>query len=150
MLHHFGTRENILVEVLKRREERGWEERERQGVRRGQPESTAEALRRNSATPGLVELHSVLATQAADPAHPGHEYFVERYAQMRERFAEELAARQRRGELIPSADPEKLATILIAAADGLQVQWMLDDSLDMADHFEHLLALVQQGAPSDD
>lgn len=139
LLHHFGTRENLLVEVLRRREELG---REGRPELVGTPEATAEALRRNVETPGLVELHSVLATQAADPQHPGHEYFASRYAGMRDRFTAELAQRQQRGELSAEADPARVATILIALADGLQVQWMLDERVDMADHFEHLLGLL--------
>lgn len=142
LLHHFGTREKLLVEVLRRREELGAEQRERRGGHVAQPEATADALRRNTATPGLVELHSVLATQAADPGHPGHAYFIERYESMRERFTQELQRRAQRGELTPGADPHRLATILIALADGLQVQWMLDPKIDMAEHYEHLLTLL--------
>jgi AcrR family transcriptional regulator len=142
LLYHFGSRENLLVEVLRRREQLG---RESNPEIVGTPEAMGQALRRNVATPGLVELHSVLATQAADPQHPAHEYFTERYAQMRERFASELARRAERGELTEGVDPERLATILIALADGLQVQWMLDPRIDMADHLDHLLDLLRAG-----
>jgi AcrR family transcriptional regulator len=143
LLHHFGTRENLLAEVLRRKEELG---REHHPDVAGTPDGLAAALRQNVATPGLVELHSVLATQASDPSHPAHDYFTERYARMRGRLAADLRRRVDAGELDPRVDPERMATVLVALADGLQVQWMLDDSIDMGDHFEHLLSLLRPAA----
>lgn len=139
LLHHFGTRENLLAEVLRRKEELGRESRP--GVA-GTASGIGEALRANAETPGLVELHSVLATQAADPTHPAHDYFLARYQRMRDRVAEDIARRVAAGEWPEGVDPERTATALIALADGLQVQWMLDDSIDMADHYEYLLSLI--------
>lgn len=144
LLHHFGTRENLLVEVLRRREQLG---AERDPEKRGQPERLAATLRRNTETPGLVELHSVLATQAADPEHPAHDYFIERYAAMRERYTAELVRRAEAGLLPAGSDPAILATVIIALADGLQVQWMLDPEIDMAEHFEHVAGLLGMLTP---
>jgi AcrR family transcriptional regulator len=141
LLHHFGSRENLLAEVLKRREEMGRESRPDVA---GTAAGIGEALRDNVATPGLVELHSVLATQAADPTHPAHEYFMARYARMRDRIRTDIEARVASGEWPEGVDPDRTATILIALADGLQVQWMLDDSIDMAEHYDYLLSLISR------
>jgi AcrR family transcriptional regulator len=140
LLHHFGSRENLLVEILRRREELGRESNPASGTAAG----LATALRQNVRTPGLVELHSVLVTQAGDPAHPAHEHFTSRYERMRGRIAADLARRVAEGSIDSRVDPQKLATILVALADGLQVQWMLDDSIDMAEHYEHLLSLLSK------
>jgi AcrR family transcriptional regulator len=146
LLHHFGTRENLLVEVLRRKEQLGREEHPDVA---GTPYGLSAALRNNTSTPGLVELHSVLATQAADQSHPAHDYFTDRYANMRVRLSADLRRRVASGEFDARVDPDRLATILVALADGLQVQWMLDDSIDMSAHFDELLALLRtdQAAP---
>ena len=143
LLHHFGTRENLLVEVLRRKEQLG---REDHPDVAGTPYGLSAALRSNTSTPALVELHSVLATQAADRSHPAHDYFTERYAGMRARLSADLRRRVASGEFDARVDPDHLATILVALADGLQVQWMLDDSIDMGEHFDELLALLRTGA----
>ena len=78
----------------------------------------------------------------ADPEHPAHDYFLERYRSLRERIADDLRSRQAEGRLRPDADPERLATSLIALADGLQVQWMLDPTLDMAAELDATLRLL--------
>jgi AcrR family transcriptional regulator len=140
LLHHFGSRENLLAEVLRRREELGRADNPEAGTARG----LAGALRRNVSTPGLIELHSVLVTQAGDPGHPAHAFFTERYARMRSRIADDLRRRQAAGDLDERADPEVLATAFIALADGLQVQWMLDPEIDMAAHLEHLISLLER------
>ena len=35
-------------------------------------------------------------------------------------------------------DPEFVATALIAAADGIQIQWMSDPSIDMGEHMRRV------------
>jgi hypothetical protein len=37
-----------------------------------------------------------------------------------------------------------VAAILLATADGLQTQWMLEPQLDMAAHLEHLWDALQR------
>jgi hypothetical protein len=100
----------------------------------------ARAMRHNAAVPGLVQLHSVLAAQAGEPGHPAHDQFTDRYREVRAALEEELhSVALARGLRI---DPARTATILIALADGLQIQWMLDSSVGMAEHFEYLLSLI--------
>lgn len=146
LLHHFGSRENLLTEVLRRKEELARDRRS--DAVRGTPESLVESLAENAATPGLVELHSVLATQAADPSHPAHDYFGPRYERMRSRLTEDLERRRAAGELHPDADPAMVAKALVALADGLQVQWMLDGSIDMPAHMAHIWHLLRTAPPA--
>ena len=41
-----------------------------------------------------------------------------------------------RGEVPAGVDPTRLATVLLAVSDGMQIQWMLDPATDMAEHVE--------------
>lgn len=132
LLHHFGSREALLAAILERRER----------IRRANAggvspvQGLATAMRQNTEVPGLVQLHSVLAAQAAEEGHPAHAHFEQRYRDLRTSIASYLDGRG-----VPNADTT--ATIVIALADGLQLQWMLDPSIDMAHHFDHLLALLR-------
>jgi hypothetical protein len=42
-------------------------------------------------------------------------------------------------------DAEMAANLLIAAADGLQTQWLLDPEVDMAAHLSSLVSLLCSG-----
>ncbi len=50
----------------------------------------------------------------------------------------------------PPVDPEVAAALLVAAADGLQTQWRLDPSIDMAAHLEVLVDLLAAHVPRPD
>ncbi|TQJ29888.1 TetR/AcrR family transcriptional regulator [Microbacterium sp. SLBN-146] len=144
LLHYFGTREAMLTEVVRRKEELARATANGASVlpRMGR------SLRMNADVPGLVRLQAVLAAQAADPEHPAHEYFVERYGGIRERLEADL--RERIAARGLDLDATKVAAILIAVADGIQLQWMLDPSIGMADHFDYLLAALGLDATDDD
>ena len=57
-----------------------------------------------------------------------------------------LREEQAAGKLDADLDVERIANLFLAAADGLQTQWMLDPSIDMADHVAYLWQLVTRKA----
>ncbi|MEI7033513.1 TetR/AcrR family transcriptional regulator [Streptomyces pratensis] len=126
LLHHFPTKEALLLAVLQRRDDvdDAWlDPAVAQGV---------DHLRRltglaelNAARRGIVELFSVVAAEATSPDHPAHAYFENRY---RTSVANtERAYRQARaaGELRDGIEPSDAAQQLIALMDGLQIQWLI-------------------------
>lgn len=141
LLHYFESKDELLTAVLRRRDEiDARAEHDLSG-----PELLAHALRHNATVPGLVMLYAQLSVEAADPVHPAHRYFHERFAQMRAQIAGMVRAGQAEGSIAASLDPEKAATIALALADGLQIQWLYDRDLDMAAHVEHLWHTVLRG-----
>lgn len=139
LMHYFDSKEDLLAEILKKRDELD----EKTHVLHDNPlTALAGVMRHNSEVPGLVQLYATLSAAASDPAHPAHEYFVERYRSFRERFADDIRQRQADGTLPTALDPDKLAATMIALADGIQVQWMLDPSIDMGDHIDFLWATL--------
>ncbi|WP_231979485.1 hypothetical protein [Tessaracoccus coleopterorum] len=64
-------------------------------------------IRHNAAVPGLVELFSRLAVDAADPDHPAHAYFLERSSRLRAMFVTELRAAQEEGCSQPPSRPSR-------------------------------------------
>lgn len=135
LLHHFPDKGALLEAVL---EARDAEDRARFtpyarasgsiGVLRGM----VDLAEHNQLVPGLIELFVRLSTEAASPDHPAHEYFQRRYARIRRTTAQALAAAIADGHLRPDLDAATAALRLTSLMDGLQLQWLLDRSIDMA------------------
>ncbi|MFI7704248.1 TetR/AcrR family transcriptional regulator [Nonomuraea sp. NPDC049480] len=139
LLYHFGSKENLLTEVLRRRDERdiaSFADSDAAGPR------IARIVRHNSEVPGLVELYSALVQEGTDPEHPAHDYFGERYRRIAGNVRADIRHAADAGELRPGLDAEMVSRILIAVADGLQQQWQYDRSIDMAAHLDYLWSLL--------
>jgi AcrR family transcriptional regulator len=138
LLHHFPTKEAILEEVLKMRDERA----ARLFFDDGPAESEdgiayfARLIRvaeYNAHDLGLVRLFAMLSTEAADPAHPAHDYYVARYRRSLARTRAAIDNLSRRGLLRPGVHRDGLDAEIIALMDGLQIQMLLTPgSVDMA------------------
>lgn len=150
LLHYFGSKESLFVEVLRKRDELdaaridGAAAPGYAGLREGY----LGIIRHNDAVPGLVELFSRLAVEAADPAHPAHTFFVERGRANRDLLVDALEAEQRAGRLDDRVDAVTLTRMLQALADGMQLQRMLDPSVDMAGTVAAFFTLLQTSAES--
>lgn len=144
LLHYFGTKEELFTAVLRKRDEH--DELDVTG-RTGfdAKEDLLAIIRHNTEVPGLVELFSRLAVDAVDPQHPAHDYFLERSSQLRRAVATSFAQAPDRQPLL---DPDTMARVVQAVADGLQLQWMIDRDVDMAGIVEKLIdALAPNAEP---
>ncbi|MEV8271665.1 TetR/AcrR family transcriptional regulator [Microbacterium sp. NPDC077184] len=146
LLHYFDSKEELFTEILRKRDE--IDLAERLGAGTDVQEGLHRVVRHNSEVPGVVALFSRLSVDAADPQHPAHAFFLERGERLRASIAASFRRRQEAGEIPAAADPEVLARIVQAAADGLQLQWMLDPDLDMADTLDALFVALTR--PSED
>ncbi|MFI7695636.1 TetR/AcrR family transcriptional regulator [Nonomuraea sp. NPDC049655] len=152
LLHHFRSKERLLVAVLDYRDEL---DRRRFGPGHDGHDGGAAALRaladvvdHNARVPGLVQLFSVISGEAVTPGHPGHEWARGRYRRLRADVAAALRAGVERGEFRAGLDAEAHADRLIAMMDGLQTQWLIDPGqVDMAAVFrgyvEDLIAALR-------
>jgi AcrR family transcriptional regulator len=127
LLHHFPTKEALLIAVLEHRDE--------QDVLRffTPPPVGIEQLRvlvrlvaLNETRRGIVELFAVLAGEATAEDHPAHDYFVQRYRASLAGAAAAYRDLGAAGGLRDGVDPAIAARELIALMDGLQLQWLLD------------------------
>lgn len=143
LLHYFGSKEELFTEVLRKRDEH--EGRDPQQLDPGEAKTVfLEVVRRNTRTPGVVELFSRLSVDAVDPQHPAHQFFLDRSERLRETIAQSFEAD---GERRAVLDPETTARVVQAVADGLQLQWMIDPSVDMPGIVESLLDVLYPPEP---
>src|SRR3954452_21423450 len=134
LLHHFPPKEHLLLELLAMRHEH---DAERVARAMEAHETFLDALlglcRENQGTPGLVRLFAILAAESVDDDHPAHDWMLERYRVLRERFVRRIECEQQTGRIAAALDPHRLAPQLIAMWNGLQVQWLLDpEGVDMS------------------
>jgi AcrR family transcriptional regulator len=139
LMHYFDSKEDLLTQVLRMRDETA---RIRQGERTD-PESYREVIREGAKTPGLVELFVSMAAAAGDPGHPAHQHFAERYPVLRERVAAYVQERMDEGRMTTVIPAERLAVLLLAVADGIQLQWLIDRSVDMEQPIEDVMRLLE-------
>ncbi len=143
LIHHFSSKEELFVEVLRRRSEENIRD-----FAVSDPVDTLVAIQRhNRDVPGLVRLYATLSAESTDTSHPAHDFFGERYAKIRAELAEGVRAAQDAGEIDAELDPEAIARILLAAADGLQVQWLHDPTTDMAEEIRLLWRVIRRSGP---
>lgn len=147
LLHHVGSKDELLTEVLRRRD--------RLTITDDAPAdaSAAERLfrladaadRTAREEPGLVELYAVLSCEAATPGHPAHAYFERRFRESRRYFLSLMLSAADEGVLAPDRSPRDEAAWLLAVWDGLQIQWLYDPSIEVGGHLRaHLGELLAE------
>ncbi|MEU2228090.1 TetR/AcrR family transcriptional regulator [Streptomyces sp. NPDC018347] len=150
LLHHFKGKDVLLLAVLE------FHDRSRasrfdppaRGLRR-LLEHMLDVLREEVDSPGLTRLFATTAGEATDPAHPAHDYFRRRFALMRENNARAVRASIEAGLVRPDVDPQALGRALVAVADGLTGQWLIDPSFDVVEHVRDHFEMLMRGIVTD-
>ncbi len=146
LTHYFGSLEELLVEVY--RESQG-----RSGGGKSLPPDASPAMmmsrsaEANREIPGLVQLYTTLVAMALEDNHPiAQRFATERFAILRAEIADQVRDLQESGRIRPDLDPALVAALIIAASDGLQIQWLLDGEINHEAALEMLDRLLR-GAP---
>lgn len=139
--HHFESKEHLLTAVLRHKDEATLAPDPDHAVSGlAWLHDTVEVVRRNAGQPLVIRLFATLSTQATDPGHPAHVYFVNRYRVARELFARHLEVAREAGDLRSDIDVDRVAQTILATMDGLQVQWLLNpEAIDMVEAYREFL-----------
>lgn len=136
LTHHFPTKPALLEAVL--------DETDRQGsdidMSDGLVAWILRLAERNLGRPELLRVLAIVSAEASSPEHPVHPWAVARYVRLRRIFSENIVADHAAGRLAAVADPHATADAIIALWDGLQLQWLIDPSIDMIDGLRSALA----------
>ncbi|NUU25905.1 MAG: TetR/AcrR family transcriptional regulator [Streptomycetaceae bacterium] len=127
LLHHFATKEELLVAVLRGQDQRSHDYLE--AHRAIDPEanpldmlSGMLAIAVEECTTAIAGASAVLLGEAVSPDHPAHSHFAERYKTARRFYTRVYTALAQRDALRTRLSPETLADITTAFLDGLRTR----------------------------
>ena len=128
VLHHFGSKDALLLEVLVYRDETDVEHLEGHHIPDGLDlfRHLVTTARLNEDRPGIIQAFAVLSAESVTDDHPAKEFFRKRYETLRGEVREALVS------ICDVTDPPESEAIdaavasIIAVMDGLQIQWLLD------------------------
>jgi AcrR family transcriptional regulator len=137
LLHYFPSKDELFVEVLRVRDE----------LDEARADDIVQALRlaiqHNAQVEGLVHLFVTVSADAIDEAHPGHPFLRARYEHLIGMLRDRVAAGQEDGSVTRAIDADMAARLMVALADGMQLQWLLDpDHVDMVEALDTLWGML--------
>jgi AcrR family transcriptional regulator len=139
LVQYFGSKEGLLMAVLKEwgHQAHAIGARDLHGL--AWISSIREAMRYNVHHRGLVDLLLTLTTEASHPAHPARPFIRERYIAIIAEFGRHLREAVDAGEVLPLTDAEieREARLFFAVMDGIELQWLIDPSVDVVGVFDH-------------
>lgn len=147
ILYYFGSREELMQAVIRR-----WDEDSTSPAESGRSDAGlsldafADVVEANLSRPGVVHLYLTFAAEAVDPGHPAHDFVQARFERVKASLAASIRREQAEGRIGGGHDPEIEARLLIALADGLQLQSLVDPHVDAVRHIRAAIAGLRGSA----
>ncbi|MGO3885269.1 MAG: TetR/AcrR family transcriptional regulator [Mycetocola sp.] len=139
LTHYFGSRDEFLLEIIN--------EHDRvTGEHASHAKTTISRLQAgakfNIQFPGMVSLHTEMLAKSVQPGNDAARiFFAERFERGRHQLADDLIAEH--GSALSHDEALMIADLQMAASDGLQIRWLLDPAVSIAD----TMGLLQRVAP---
>jgi AcrR family transcriptional regulator len=138
--YHFPTKESLLIAALEQHDDENIRAR---GAEAGAVQDMGARAAAGVGRTNYARLYNELAGAAADPSHPANEYFQNRWARSMHVISTDIRRLQGEGRVSEAVDPEVAAHLLLAAWEGLQLQWMQGPPFDIRALIEaHIRALL--------
>ena len=148
LLHHFRSKQALLVAVLEYRDRM---HSERRILTADEPLRGADALRHQirmmerTSSDLAVQLLVVVTAEAINPDHPAHGWLLERYEWMVGWLESSLRLGIDDGSIRPDVDCGAIARQVFATEDGLKLQWLIQPDIDTVAIFtEYIDALIDR------
>lgn len=129
VLHHFDSLDELFVAILEERDEQAAQ------LSMEEPEDIWEYLRWTTRTPGLTRLFVDMSVAGIDPQHPAHGFLQRHHKRVAELLEEAFGV----------SDPAQVR-MATAAAEGLQLRWLHDPSLPLAEDLRTLMGFLLPGS----
>ncbi|MBH0131388.1 TetR/AcrR family transcriptional regulator [Salinibacterium sp. NK8237] len=127
ILHHFGSKDKLLLEVLALRDETDVADLDEQHI----PDGIAlfrHLVRTafiNEGRPGIVQAYAVLSAESVTDDHPGRDFFEKRYEVLRGAVSDAFTMVCAEHGVTSKETIALASASILAVMDGLQVQWLL-------------------------
>jgi AcrR family transcriptional regulator len=136
LFHYFKGKQELLTAVLAERDKRV---SNLVANAADSLDAMTNVAKRNKGEPGLTTLYAVASATANDPGHASHGYFKDRYTLIVHELTADIEKRQEAGKARQDVSAEWLARLVVAAFDGLQIQWLYDKDVDVAAGLDRLI-----------
>src|SRR5690606_38645842 len=124
LMHYFPTKNELLMAVLRRRDERLRRHfADEGGMSIAELISVAEI---NVRIPDVIALYNMASAEATFEDHPAHEYYAEFYQSLISSMSLFLSRAEERGFLREGWTAKTAAQAILGMMDGLQLQWLYD------------------------
>lgn len=134
VLHHFGSKDQLLLEVLRYRDTTDVEDLDDKHIPDGIDlfRHLVHTAFANAKRAGIVQAYVVLSSESVTDDHPARDFFESRYRVLRGEVVHAFEVMcAERGITAPDTIRNAAVSIL-AVMDGLQVQWLLTpDDVDL-------------------
>jgi AcrR family transcriptional regulator len=134
LAHHFPSKNALLAAVLAHRDAVDSDPAPPEG---SMPWASFDHLVRvaglNMGRRQLVLLYVTVTGEATQPDHPAHSWMVGHFEAVMTSLCGSLRADQKAGHVREDAPVERIARETVALMDGLQLQWLIDPAVDMAE-----------------
>ncbi|MEZ3160870.1 TetR/AcrR family transcriptional regulator [Microbacterium sp. BWT-B31] len=151
ILHHFGSKDRLLLEVLSYRDEADVAHLEGRHIPGGSDLFRHLILTAilNSRRAGIVQAYTVLSAESVTDDHPAKEFFQRRYLTLRSEVRDAFEVVCAEHGVTDRGVIEDAAASILAVMDGLQVQWLLaPDAVDLARATEFAIRAIVAGVVS--
>ncbi|MFG1785310.1 TetR/AcrR family transcriptional regulator [Rhodococcus oryzae] len=154
LLHHFPNKAALLMAVLAERDVRDLH------ATGTDPETLSEMdfaeliafliriVRHNVQNRELVQLAHLTAAEATGSEHPAREWVTGRQKFLQSLVESSLRRSIEAGSVRRDVDPRMTTFLLVAAVEGLENQWLVDDEVDMVGSFVHFAEQLQRAVAS--
>ncbi len=145
VLHHFGSKQNLLLEMLSYRDETDVADLADSHIPGG-PELFVHLVRTallNSRRAGIVQVYTVLSAESVTEDHPARSFFENRYSILRGEVTNAFRELCRQEGVTEPATIAAASASILAVMDGLQLQWLLHpQEIDLADASEFAIRAI--------
>jgi len=141
LMHYFATKDELLMAVLRRRDERLRRHFDDVGGMR--LAELVELAEYNVDVPAVISLFITASAEATSSDHPAHEYYADHYDRIVSSTSAWLGVAERRGWLRDGFTAVSAARVVLAVQDGLQLQWLYRrDEVDVAETMRLVVSTV--------
>lgn len=136
VLHHFGSKQKLLLEVLEYRDQSGVSDL----IERHMPGGAdtfvhlVQTAFANAQRPGIVQVYTVLSADSVTDSHPARPFFQGRYSGLRALIVDAFEELCEQEGVTDRERVREASAGIIAVMDGLQLQWLLHpDEFDLGE-----------------
>ena len=148
VLHHFGSKQRLLLEVLAYRDQADVADLDDKHIPGGL-ELFLHLVRTafaNERRPGIVQAYTVLSSESVTDGHPGRDYFEDRYTTLRREVAEAFEVLCTAEGVADTSAVAAASASILAVMDGLQLQWLLHpEVVDLGRASEFAITAIVNG-----